>query len=72
MKKILVFLSMGIIAITANAQKADIKVGYDAYFQRVDNGESDEKNQYILLANTEASKFYSPMTEYIDSLKSTS
>lgn len=72
MKKILVLLSMGIIVLTADAQNADIKVSYDAYFQGVDNGKSDEKNQYILLANATESKFYSPMTEYLDSLKSTS
>lgn len=59
------------MAIDSVAQTADIKVSYDAYFQRVDNGKSDEKNQYILLANAMESKFYSPMTEYIDSLNST-
>lgn len=70
MKKIIILL-LGIIALTATAQNADIKVSYDAYSQRVDNGKSDVKNQYILLANAYESKFYSPMTEYIDSLKST-
>ncbi len=60
------------MATASSAQIADIMVSYDAYFQNVDNGKSDEKNQYILLANSTESKFYSPMTEYIDSLKSTS
>lgn len=54
------------------AQNAEIKVSYDAYFQSVGEGKSDQKNQYILLANSTESKFYSPMTEYLDSLKSTS
>lgn len=62
---------IALMAIESVAQNADIKVSYDAYFQRVDNGKSDEKNQYVLLANATESKFYSPMTEYIDSLKST-
>ena len=72
MKK-LVFISLTIVYVATYsvAQNADIKVSYDAYFQRVDNGQSDEKNQYVLLANAVESKFYSPMTEYIDSLKST-
>ncbi|MDE5813205.1 MAG: GLPGLI family protein [Muribaculaceae bacterium] len=66
-----IVLLFGFIVLEAAAQNADIKVSYDAYFQRVDNGKSDEKNQYVLLANATESKFYSPMTEYIDSLKST-
>ncbi len=60
------------MAISLSAQNAEIKVGYDAYFQSVGDGTSDQKNQYILLANSTESKFYSPMTEYLDSLKSTS
>ena len=71
MKKTLILLLFGVLSVAVNAQNADIKVSYDVYFQRVDNGKSDEKNQYILLANSAESKFYSPMTEYIDSLKST-
>lgn len=71
-KPLLVSLMVAMTAICSDAQNADIKVSYDAYFQRVDNGKSDEKNQYVLLANATESKFYSPMTEYIDSLKSTS
>ena len=45
MKK-LVFISLTIVyvATSAFAQNADIKVSYDAYFQRVDNGKADEKS----------------------------
>lgn len=71
MKRMFFNLFIGLIPTASVAQNADIKVSYDAYFQRVDNGKSDEKNQYVLLANATESKFYSPMTEYIDSLKST-
>lgn len=71
-KPLFIYLIIALTAIGSYAQNADVKVSYDAYFQRVDNGKSDEKNQYVLLANAIESKFYSPMTEYIDSLKSTS
>ena len=72
MKQLLTYLACGIVAIAAAAQpKADIAVSYDAHTPSMRDGKTDVKNQYILLANTAASKFYSPMTEYIDSLNST-
>lgn len=55
----------------ANAQKADIEVAYTAHSVNLRDGESDITNQYILLANANRSKFFSPRTEYIDSLNST-
>lgn len=59
-------------AIAAIAQKADIEVSYIAKSPNIKkNGDEEIKNQYILLANTSESKFFSPMTEYIDSLNST-
>ncbi len=62
---------MCLMAITAFAQeKADIEVSYVAISPNMKNGKDEVRNQYILLANSTESKFYSPMTEYIDSLNS--
>mgnify|MGYP006922401943 CR=1 FL=1 len=52
-------------------QKADIEVSYTAHHPNMRNGKDDLTNQYILIANANESKFFSPMTEYIDSLNST-
>lgn len=63
---VLLFATLGV-----RAEISDIVVGYELerpaekkYIPRV-------VNQYLLLANGEFSKFYSPRTEYFDSLKST-
>lgn len=58
-------------AIASFSQTAEIEVSYTALSPNFKNGEVDVKNQYVLLANTSESKFFSPLTEYIDSLKST-
>lgn len=58
-------------AIAAMAQTADIEVSYTAHRPNPRNGKDDVTDQYILLANTTDSKFFSPLTEYIDSLNST-
>ena len=59
------------MAIAAIAQpKADIEVSYTAHRPNPRNGKDDVTDQYILLTNTTDSKFYSPLTEYIDSLNS--
>ena len=58
-------------AIAAIAQeKADIEVSYTASRVNLRDGSILTPNQYILLANANESKFYSPITEYIDSLQS--
>ncbi len=56
---------------TMAQEKASIEVSYTALSPNNKNGKKEVKNQYILLANSSESKFYSPMTEYIDSLNST-
>lgn len=71
MKKILTSIIMCFMAIAAMAQNADIEVSYTAMSPNFKNGKVDVKNQYVLLANATESKFYSPITEYIDSLNST-
>lgn len=71
MKHLLSGLVMCVVAIAANAQKADIEVSYEAHHPNLRNGKDDLTSQYILLANSDESKFYSPKTEYVDSLKST-
>lgn len=63
---------MCFVAIAAIAQqKADIEVSYTAHHPNLRNGKDDVTNQYILLAGGDDSKFFSPRTEYIDSLNST-
>lgn len=63
---------MSFAAMTAMAQtKADIEVSYTAMSPNFKNGEVDVKNQYVLLANAEESKFFSPISEWVDSINST-
>lgn len=59
------------VSMTASAQNADIEVSYVAHSPNFKNGKVDVTNRYVLLANASQSKFYSPVTEYIDSLNST-
>ena len=72
MNRLITPIIVCIAAIAAMAQnKADIEVSYTAMSPNFKNGKVDVKNQYVLLANAKESKFYSPITEYIDSLNST-
>lgn len=73
MNRIITFLTMCLVAIAANAQtKADIEVSYTMTSPNTRTGKlGDSTHQYILLANSSQSKFYSPRTEQIDSLCST-
>ena len=71
MKTILTTILIYLAAMSALAQTADIKVSYVAHKPNFRDGKTDLTNQYILLANSACSKFYSPVTEYIDSLSST-
>ncbi len=61
------------LAVTAAAAqgKAGIEVGYSAFSPDMRSGTKVVEEHYVLLANPSESKFYSPMTEYIDSLNST-
>lgn len=73
MNRIATFLTLCVVAIAANAQhKAEIEVSYTAISPNMRTGKlGDSTHQYILLANSSESKFYSPRTEQIDSLCST-
>lgn len=72
MKKILTCVACSVLVIAAVAQsKADIAVSYDVHSPSMRDGTTDVINKYVLLANTVDTKFYSPVTEYIDSLNST-
>lgn len=53
--------------------RAEIRVTYTYPHKRlkIDAKAYDDKYQMVLLANNDYSKFFSPCTEYIDSLKST-
>ena len=72
MKQTITILLVCLTAIAVVAQsKADIEVSYEAHHPNLRNGKDDLTSQYILLANTTDSKFFSPLTEYLDSLNST-
>lgn len=71
MNKLVVVLGLWIFAASSFAQvRADIEVSYAASVPNLKTGRV-KGNQYVLVANATDSKFYSPMTEYIDSLEST-
>lgn len=72
MKRSVGYLFLCLAAIAAVAQNADIEVSYTAISPNMRTGKlRDSSHQYILLANSSESKFYSPRTEQIDSLNST-
>ncbi len=70
MKKIITSIAL-CFATAASAHIANIEVSYVAHHPNMRDGKTDLTNQYVLLTNTTESKFYSPITEYIDSLNST-
>ena len=65
------------VSIVANKKveypRAEIKVRYNYYekFLRGSDGVAERNNEFVLLFNASYSKFYSPTTEYLDSLDST-
>ena len=78
--RILTVLALFCVVFGAYAKKkqvdyphADIKVGYNYHkvFMRGSDGVIERDLPFVLLANTKESKFYSPPTEYKDSLQST-
>lgn len=70
MYKLFLTLVLCMGAVTAVAQeKADIEVSYNyKHFHRTGK---EQNHQLMLLANTSLSKFFSPETEYVDSLECT-
>ncbi|MBQ8520427.1 MAG: GLPGLI family protein [Bacteroides sp.] len=79
MKKQIVFLLFALTAVSISAKKkaehprAEIMVSYNYYekFLRGSDGIKERNNEYVLLTNTIQSKFYPPISEYLDSLHST-
>ena len=69
------FLAAILPAMAKNKEypRAEIKVGYTYHetFVRGSDGIKKMDVQFVLLANRERSKFYSPATEFKDSLHST-
>ena len=63
MNKIITSIAL-CFATAASAQTANIEVSYVAHHPNMRDGKTDLTNQYVLLANTTESKFYSPITEY--------
>lgn len=71
-KTITLIATCCMMATLACAQnKAGIAVSYTTTEPNFRTGEIDVHHKYMLLANAAESKFYSPQTEYIDSLRST-
>ncbi len=70
MARITTFIILTITTLAAVAQeRADIEVSYDYHhFHRTGK---DQNHQLILLANATESKFFSPETQYVDSLEYT-
>ncbi len=72
MKRIVPAITLCMIAIATCAQeKAEIEVSYSYEFPNYKTGKRESKNDYILISNIRNSKFYSPRTEYVDSMQST-
>lgn len=72
MNKLIMSLILLLAIMTTKAQDyADIEVCYSSLSPNYRSGDKDIKNEYVLLVNNNISKFYSPITEYIDSLNST-
>lgn len=73
MKKMFIVISMWMGVMISSAQNSDIKVSYTYNHpeQTMRTADADVTNHYILLSNGKESKFYSPKTEYIDSIVST-
>lgn len=71
MNRLIASIIMLLLVLIMFAQNVAIEVSYIAHTPSLKDGKTDLTNQYILLANTAESKFYSPKTEYLDSLNST-
>lgn len=75
MKHVLASIASALFAVAAMAYpKADVLVSYKYHHFGITVGGETVKEYnytYILLANSTASKFYSPQSEYLDSLHST-
>ncbi|MDE6074722.1 MAG: hypothetical protein K2F80_09010, partial [Muribaculaceae bacterium] len=61
----IIFLLLAILMFAQTT--ADIEVSYVAHSTSLKDGKTDLTNQFILLANANESKFFSPMTDYLDS-----
>ena len=73
MRKLILLLSTFIISFSLYAQTRTLEVGYTYMHpvQTMRSTEPDVTNRYILHTDGHKSKFYSPNTEYIDSIEST-
>lgn len=70
MKRIIIPIILCFVAMAAMAQnRADIEVSYN--YKHLHRTSKEQNHQMILLANSTYSKFYNPITEYLDSLEST-
>lgn len=72
MKHVIVTIAACLVTVAASAHtNADIEVSYTVSTVNFRQGGNAKPNHYVLLANANESKFYSPQTEYLDSLQST-
>lgn len=75
MRPIITMLTIWLITSTASPQSSDEAISvsylYSHPVQTMRSADADVTNQYILLTDGTRSKFYSPKTEFIDSIEST-
>lgn len=72
MKHYVMAAVVGLLWLGSMAQpKAEIEVSYMASSPSFKSGSAGTTHRFVLLANGTCSKFYSPKTEFVDSLKST-
>lgn len=70
MKKVIILLSICFMVSVSVAQNAKLKVGYEEKYQNWVGANVKEK--MLLLANDTESRYFSPMTQVVDSMLSTS
>lgn len=73
MRSLILYLTVSLASLSAFARTGGIGVSYTYRHpeQTMRRADPDITNQYILLTDGVTSKFYSPKTEYIDSIEST-
>lgn len=70
MRQLITIYLVCFAAVAAVAQsKADIEVSYN--YRHFHRRGAEQNHQMVLLANATSSKFYNPITEYVDSLEAT-
>lgn len=69
MKKLLILLTTFSVVLSSFAQKAQLKIGYDYHY--FDPRGIEKRDDYILLAGADCSKFYNGQSQWLDSIRCT-